>query len=103
MSDKLNEATRLAQIHYESGSTSAVYIATSFVAAEDGPEEPFKLIEVNEHTIPSGIVPLRFGQRLFEAANQPKQFILLPGHDHNYLLPAAYYDELAAFLSGPNH
>ncbi|MHC4178281.1 MAG: hypothetical protein ACYSWU_12290 [Planctomycetota bacterium] len=61
MSDKLEEAKKLAQIHYESGSTSAVYVATSGIGTDDNPEEPIKLIEVNDDTLPSGIVPLRFG------------------------------------------
>jgi uncharacterized protein len=48
------------------------------------------------------IVPLRLGQRLFEAANQPKRFLLYPGYDHNDPLPDAYYDALAAFLDDLN-
>jgi uncharacterized protein len=46
------------------------------------------------------IVPLQFGQRLFDAANEPKEFILLrdPEHDHNTPMPMEYYDRLAAFL-----
>jgi fermentation-respiration switch protein FrsA (DUF1100 family) len=44
------------------------------------------------------IVPLPFGRRLFAAANEPKHFMLLPGHDHNDPLPRRYYDALAAFL-----
>jgi uncharacterized protein len=46
------------------------------------------------------IVPLQFGQRLFAAANEPKQFLLLPRHNHNDPLPAQYYADLAAFLDG---
>ena len=46
------------------------------------------------------IVPLRCGRRLFEAANEPKRFILLPGHDHNDPMPRVYYDALASFLEG---
>ena len=38
---------------------------------------------VESHGDADTIVPLRFGRRLFDAANQPKQFFLLPGHDHN--------------------
>jgi uncharacterized protein len=45
------------------------------------------------------IVPIRLGRLLFDAANQPKQFILLPGHDHNDSLPPSYYDAVAAFLA----
>ncbi len=44
------------------------------------------------------IVPLQFGRRLFEAANEPKRFLLLPGHDHNDLMPLKYYEALADFL-----
>jgi uncharacterized protein len=44
------------------------------------------------------IVPLRFGRRLFDAANEPKQFILLPKHDHNMPMPTSYYDALTKFL-----
>ena len=46
------------------------------------------------------VVPLRFGQSLYEAANQPKKFLLLGGHDHNDPMPPEYYDELRAFLGG---
>jgi fermentation-respiration switch protein FrsA (DUF1100 family) len=45
------------------------------------------------------IVPLEHGQRLFAAANEPKQFLLLPGHDHNMLMPPDYYDALGKFLA----
>ncbi len=44
------------------------------------------------------IVPVEFGRRLFEGAREPKQFLLLPGHDHNDEMPAEYYDQVAAFL-----
>jgi fermentation-respiration switch protein FrsA (DUF1100 family) len=45
------------------------------------------------------IIPLRLGRLLFDAANQPKQFLLLPGHDHNDPMPPDYYDQLRAFLT----
>ena len=44
------------------------------------------------------IVPLEHGRRLFAAANEPKQFILLRGHDHNMPLSSKYYKALAEFL-----
>ncbi len=50
------------------------------------------------HGDADAIVPLKLGRRLFEAANQPKQFILLPRHDHNDWMPAEYYDAMATFL-----
>ena len=44
------------------------------------------------------IVPIRFGRQLFEAANEPKQFISFPGDDHNNLPPMEYYDALERFF-----
>ncbi len=44
------------------------------------------------------IVPLKFAQRLFDAANEPKQFVLIDGGDHNDVHSAAYYDKLRTFL-----
>ena len=44
------------------------------------------------------IVPLRFGRRLFEAAAEPKQFLLLHGHDHNDPMPPQFYDAMAALV-----
>jgi hypothetical protein len=45
------------------------------------------------------IVPLRFGRRLFEAAGEPKQFLLLHGHDHNDPMPLEFYDAVAALVN----
>ena len=44
------------------------------------------------------IVPLRFAKRLFEAANEPKQFLLVAGADHNDPSPPGYYEKLRAFI-----
>ena len=44
------------------------------------------------------IIPFALGRRLFEAANQPKQFITIEDRDHNDPRPSSYYDALAAFL-----
>lgn len=44
------------------------------------------------------IVPYSFGRRLFEAANEPKQFFTIPGGDHNDPQNRLYYETLAAFL-----
>jgi len=44
------------------------------------------------------IVPLEYGRRLFEAANEPKEFLVLHGEDHNDFPPLGYYDQLRAFL-----
>jgi len=44
------------------------------------------------------IVPYAYGQKLFEAANSPKQFISYPGDDHNDARPTSYYDKVGKFL-----
>jgi hypothetical protein len=44
------------------------------------------------------IVPYRFGRRLFDAANDPKTFITIPGRDHNDPQTRPYYDTLITFL-----
>jgi hypothetical protein len=62
MSDKLEESRKLAEAHYrvEPGITQ-IYRITGGAEAEVRPDEPIKLLEVNENTIPSGIMPLGFG------------------------------------------
>lgn len=46
------------------------------------------------------IVPCKFGRRLFEAANEPKQFITFPGGDHNDFRPQDYYERVGQFVAG---
>jgi fermentation-respiration switch protein FrsA (DUF1100 family) len=44
------------------------------------------------------LIPLSQGQKLFQAAPQPKQFFLLKGCDHNDPYPPDFYSALAKFL-----
>jgi fermentation-respiration switch protein FrsA (DUF1100 family) len=44
------------------------------------------------------VVPYRFGEKLFKAANEPKQFVTFHGLDHNDFPPLWYFDTLKAFL-----
>jgi fermentation-respiration switch protein FrsA (DUF1100 family) len=44
------------------------------------------------------IVPIALGRRLFDAANEPKQFLMIEGGDHNDTPPPDYYEKLRAFL-----
>jgi len=44
------------------------------------------------------IVPYALGQKLFEAAGDPKRFISLPGLDHNDPQPPEYDEALVQFL-----
>ena len=44
------------------------------------------------------IIPLELARRLFDAANEPKQFLLVHGADHNAPRTPEYYDKLREFL-----
>jgi uncharacterized protein len=44
------------------------------------------------------IVPIKFGCRLFDAANEPKQLLIFPNHDHNDMPPDQFFEALKAFL-----
>ena len=46
------------------------------------------------------IVPYELAERLFKAANEPKQFITLGNHDHNDSQGHEYYEALGRFLDG---
>ena len=61
MASKDEEARRLAQKHYqiEAGITQ-IFGITGSAEVEVSPTEPIKLLEVNENTIPSGIMPIQF-------------------------------------------
>jgi uncharacterized protein len=45
------------------------------------------------------IIPYQFGRRLFEAANEPKQFFTVRGGSHNQLRNMEYYEKLAEFFA----
>ena len=44
------------------------------------------------------IIPIKFGRKLFSAANEPKRFVVMPGHDHNDPRPAEFFAALDEFL-----
>ncbi len=46
------------------------------------------------------IVPFKFGRALFDAANEPKQWITAAGADHNDLRSRQYYERLGQFVAG---
>jgi aldose 1-epimerase len=56
---------------------------------------------LQSHAERDSIVPIQLGRRLFEAAHEPKQFLVIAHRDHNDSLPPDYYHELAAFLAAP--
>ena len=43
------------------------------------------------HGDPDGIVPIQSGRKLFEAANEPKEFLRIPDLDHNEIVPENFY------------
>ena len=44
------------------------------------------------------IVPYALGRRLFERANEPKEFLTIPGGDHNDVRSEAYYKKVPSSL-----
>lgn len=64
MQTKEDAVHKLAQIHYEvEEGLREVYRIVGPADAETRPEEPIKLLEVNEYTPASGIMPLGFRPR----------------------------------------
>jgi hypothetical protein len=61
MPNKTDVARRLAETHYqvEAGITQ-IFQIVGRPEAELRPEEPIKLLEVNQFSIPSGVMPLYF-------------------------------------------
>jgi uncharacterized protein len=46
-----------------------------------------------------GLIPIRFGERLFAAAREPKRFVRLPGVGHVDVLEAGGLAPVRAFLA----
>jgi fermentation-respiration switch protein FrsA (DUF1100 family) len=44
------------------------------------------------------VIPYELGRRLFEAANEPKEFITIPDGDHNDPRSAPFWDAVDQFL-----
>lgn len=45
------------------------------------------------------VVPFESGKKLFDAANEPKQWVTIPGGDHNDAQTPQYYETLDAFIA----
>jgi uncharacterized protein len=50
------------------------------------------------HGVADGTIPFALAVKLFDAANQPKEFIRLPSTDHNDPLPDEFFSRLDAFF-----
>ena len=53
---------------------------------------------LQSHGTADRLIPYRIGCKLFDAANQPKQFVPIPGGDHNDPQTEEFYRVLSAFL-----
>ncbi len=61
MTEKAKAAKELARKHYQVGTgLTRIFRLTGSTAVEVIPTEPIKLLEVNENTVPSGVMPLGF-------------------------------------------
>jgi uncharacterized protein len=40
------------------------------------------------------IIPFNFGKKLFDAANEPKELVILDNHDHNDSVPVEFYEKM---------
>lgn len=73
---KDEEAKELARKHYqvEAGLTHVIRIGGS-AEVELRPNEPIKLLEVNENTIPAGIMPIQFGPSPASGVHYPSVIV----------------------------
>jgi len=61
-SEKAVIARKLAEMHYRADAgLQKVIRLTGEAETEVQPSEPIKLLEVNEHTVPAGVMPVSFG------------------------------------------
>jgi uncharacterized protein len=53
---------------------------------------------LQSHGTADRLIPYAMGRKLFDAANEPKQFVAIPGGDHNDPQSEQYYAALSDFL-----
>lgn len=54
---------------------------------------------LQSHGTADRIIPFELGRKVFDAANEPKEFMELPGDDHNDPPPPQYYEKMDEFLA----
>ena len=52
-----------------------------------------------QHGVADQTIPIQFGKKLFAAANEPKEFVIVPGAGHNIFDEPRWARELAFFDS----
>jgi fermentation-respiration switch protein FrsA (DUF1100 family) len=45
------------------------------------------------------IIPFDLAQKLFDAANEPKELVISDRHDHNDTVPTSFYEKLRKFFT----
>lgn len=110
-------AVRLAS-EVEAGGVvlEAPFTAAVDVAAERLPWLPVQLLMLDQfrsrdrirdvkapvlivHGDQDSVIPIAHGERLFGLAREPKQFIRMPGSEHNTLVRDGLYDKVLSFLA----
>src|SRR5262249_1711360 len=98
----------------------ALVLVKTFTSIPDVAEQPFPVVPVHwlahnhfdnlakikackrpvfiAHGSADTFVPFALGRRLFDAANEPKQFVAVEGIDHNGPLEDGFLGELRQFL-----
>lgn len=76
MPNKDEEARQIAEKHYQiETAITQIHRVTGSAEVEGDPSEPIKLLEVNEDTVPSGVIPVQFGPAPSVGINCPSIII----------------------------
>jgi pimeloyl-ACP methyl ester carboxylesterase len=90
----LHVALRRAQAAAGVVGFSGALLGPERMAGELRSKPPVLLI----HGDADSVVPFAHGERLFALANEPKQFVRMPGSDHATLARDGLYDHIWSFL-----
>ncbi|MGN6543938.1 MAG: alpha/beta hydrolase [Aureliella sp.] len=85
----------LADVHYPQHSSvvpPTLLSSVSEIAKFHGPL-------LQSHGERDRVIPFELGKRLFEAANEPKEFFAIPGADHDDWASEAYWQQLGEFVT----
>ena len=84
---KDEEALQLAQKHFQiEGGVTHIFRLTDEVGVEVHPAEPIKLLEVNENTVASGIMPLQFDAVPQSGIHYPSVIIEITPEEYQKIL-----------------
>jgi hypothetical protein len=84
---KDEEALQLAQKHYQiEGGVTHIFRLTGEVGIENQPAEPIKLLEVNQNTVASGIMPIQFDAVPQSGIHYPSVIIEVTPEEYQQIL-----------------